>query len=316
MIGGVTACTFEKVLFCCGKELASSVRFDAQTYAFVAMSFYSPYKNPWLIASQLAQIAAVVLAYKFLGLCFVGIAAMLLQQLLWCCKQTNLELLTATMLSFLAAGLTIWSGSYFLLEYDNDNDDWCQQPIFYFLFWKPVYSCGTKHSAILAFGSALFWLASAACTIVFVLTNEGDENSLGTIRDDEDEEVSDCEAGRRTYKTRRESISTSSSISKSEQFAPPTPSRTRRNRNRNQAFAEATKSEQFAPPAQRTSLRTASRKASASSATKSEQFAPPDLDAHPKRSSRNFSVRFSISEAFSISEPFDENDEESEKDQI
>ena len=266
--------------------------------------FYSPYRNPWLIASQLAQIAAVVLAYKFLGILFVGVASMLLQQLLWCCKQTSFELLTSTMLSFLSAGLTIWSGSYYLLEqhHNNNNDDWCEQPVFYFLFWNPnQLSCGGSHLVLFAFGSAFLWLASAACTIFFVLTTEREKNIVGIAFDDDEEMgMHRKHKGRdHSYKTRRGSITSASSISKSEQFAPPP----RRNR----------KSEQFAPP-EETSTRSASRKASICAATKSEQFAPPELGT--KRNSRNLSVTFSISEQFFPPEEEVEEDVESANDKI
>ena len=228
---------------------------------------------------------------------------MLLQQLLWCCKQTSFELLTSTMLSFLSAGLTIWSGSYYLLEQHhnhNNNDDWCEQPVFYFLFWNPdQFSCGGSHLVLFAFASAVLWLASAACTIVFVLTTEREKNIVGIAFDDEEMGMHRKHKGRdHSYKTRRESMTSSSSISKSEQFAPPP----RRNR----------KSGQFAP-AEETSTRNASRKASICSATKSEQFAPPELGS--KRNSRNLSVTFSTSEQVFPSEEVEE-DVESANDQI
>ncbi len=322
--GSVVVCTLEESLVWFRNRF--HIWFSFHSHALPPIPFCSPYKNAWLIASQLAQILAVVLAYKFLGILFVGIAAMLLQQLLWCCKQTSFELLTSTMLSFLAAGLTIWSGAYFLLEqkHNNNNDDWCQQPVFYFLFWNPVgFSCGNNnHSALLAFGSAFLWLASAACTILFVLTTERrDKNIVGIALDDDDdddEEMYNCEMGRHrkhkrrdsTYKTRLESVS-SGSISKSEQFAPPT--RHNHNKNRNQTFECATKSEQFAPPKQ-TSTRNVSQKASICSATKSEQFAPPEIGT--KRNSRNLSVTFSISEQFFPPEEVVEEDAESTNEQI
>ena len=234
----------------------------------------SPYRNQWLIASQLAQIIAFLLAYKFMGIFFIGFVSMMMQQLLWCCRQNKTELLISSMLSVLAAGVATWSGIYVLLNWRDP--EWCQ-PVFFFLFWKPgEIKCGGRDSAALAFIGASLWLASAVFTIVFVVANKRDRQTVGDSGE-ENLDTFDCEAIQPiTYHPgQRKSRKNSVIVSKSEQFAPPDGSYEPERAESRKTSITVSKSEQFAPPEGTFPGREESRKTS-NTVSKSEQFAPPE----------------------------------------
>ena len=116
-----------------------------------------PYKDPYIIASQILSVIAfllsVVLAvgWTLWYLFLIGFLALVLIQLNWCCRQSKSGLLTALVLSVLSAFPSI--GLIITLV-------------------VTCYDCGYADlGVVLAFVDAALWLASAGCILVFVTSS-------------------------------------------------------------------------------------------------------------------------------------------------
>ena len=198
------------------------------------------------MTSQILQIVALLVAWVFWGLFFLGFITMVMQQLLWCCRQTKTEVLVSTGLSMVGALLAIWSGVYVLLN--QEDPEWCR-PIF---FWSGMgvpdwedldLDCGGDHLESVttkAFCAAALWLASAACSMTFVKTgrhshwerrcddDSGNHNksknravNWGKDNDAGVDEIFDPTSHTHNHSERTESRRSACAISKSEQFDPP-----------------------------------------------------------------------------------------------
>lgn len=132
-----------------------------------------PYDDGFMIAAQILSIVAIVISWVWWVGFIISVIALVLHQVIWCCRQSRLGLITGSVVSIVAALLNIFVGVWFLvtrknaywcdpftLIYDDDDDRWSSGRDY----------CPEKAYATIAFVDAVVWFAVAFCTIAFMKT--------------------------------------------------------------------------------------------------------------------------------------------------
>jgi len=133
-----------------------------------------PYDDPYVIASQVLAVVAFLISWVWWASFIVSIIAMILIQLIWCCRQGRFALLAAHGIAVVAALLCLFSGIYMLVAWNSVV--WCAPFIFIaddddYNNYDDSYSfdyCPEQIYAAVALVDAALWLASAGCLIAFV----------------------------------------------------------------------------------------------------------------------------------------------------
>jgi len=141
-----------------------------------------PYDDPYMIAAQIMSILAFLISWVWWVSFIISIVAMALLQLIWCFRQTKIGLLTAHVISIIAAitclfsaifMLVAWKKAYWCVAFlmdaaiDDDDDIYDDDIIIYVDSYQYDY-CPEKVYATIAFIDAALWLASAICILLFV----------------------------------------------------------------------------------------------------------------------------------------------------
>lgn len=137
-----------------------------------------PYDDGFIIAAQVMSIVAIFIAWIWWVTFILSIVALVLHQILWCCRQSRASLIAMQVISIIAALLSLFVGVFFLvarkdarwcdpftLNYDDDDDD----------YYGPRDYCPEKGYAAVAFVEAALWFAVAGCNIAFVKTGRYDK---------------------------------------------------------------------------------------------------------------------------------------------
>jgi len=138
--------------------------------------FCLPYDDTYMITAQILSIVAFLISWIWWGSFTISVAALVLHQIIWCCRQSRMGLITAHIVSVVAALMCIFAGIFLLIfrksawwcapftlqSYDDDDDD-----IYFDDDWS-YDVCYEKAYAAVAFVDAGLWLGAALFTISFV----------------------------------------------------------------------------------------------------------------------------------------------------
>jgi len=138
--------------------------------------FCLPYDDTYMITAQILSIVAFLISWIWWVSFTISVAALVLHQIIWCCRQSRMGLITAHIVSVVAALLCIFAGIFLLIfrksawwcapftlqSYDDDDDD-----IYFDDDWS-YDVCYEKAYAAVAFVDAGLWLGAALFTISFV----------------------------------------------------------------------------------------------------------------------------------------------------
>jgi len=135
-----------------------------------------PYDDPCMITSQILSIVAFLISWIWWGSFIISLIALVLQQIIWCCRQSKAMLLASQVTSFTAALSCLFSGIYMLIAWKNafncapflleSNDDWYTAGDDWYT--ASYDHCPEKAYAAVAFVDAALWFASAGFTITFI----------------------------------------------------------------------------------------------------------------------------------------------------
>lgn len=139
-----------------------------------------PYQDSYLIVAQVFSILALCCSWVFYGIFAISLIAMILQQVLWCCRQTRCGMVASVVLSFVAAALCAATSLYMFLgwkdregPYDINVDyvSYCEPFTFYFLVGNRSRDlCNQTLWGSLAAASAVLWLISGCFLERFLST--------------------------------------------------------------------------------------------------------------------------------------------------
>ena len=139
-----------------------------------------PYQDNYLIVAQVFSILALGCSWVFYGTFAISLIAMILQQVLWCCRQTRSGMVASVVLSFLAAAVCAatslymflgWKGRADKYAFDTDYVSYCEPFTFYFLIGNRSRDmCKETLWASLAAASAFLWLISGCFLERFLST--------------------------------------------------------------------------------------------------------------------------------------------------
>jgi len=138
--------------------------------------FCLPYDDTYMITAQILSIVAFLISWIWWVSFTISVAALVLHQIIWCCRQSRMGLITAHIVSVVAALMCIFAGIFLLIfrksawwcapftlqSYDDDDDD-----IYFDDDWS-YDVCYEKAYAAVAFVDAGLWLGAALFTISFV----------------------------------------------------------------------------------------------------------------------------------------------------
>lgn len=137
-----------------------------------------PYDDGFMIAAQILAIVAVLISWVWWVGFIISVITLVMHQIIWCCRQSRLGLVTASVVSIVAALLNIFIGVWFLVT--RKNDRWCDAFTMYFdeqddriddrYSYNRSDYCPEKAYATVAFVDAVVWFAVAFCTIAFLKT--------------------------------------------------------------------------------------------------------------------------------------------------
>lgn len=133
-----------------------------------------PYDDGFMIAAQVLSIVAVLVSWVWWVGFIISVITLVLLQIVWCCRQSRLGLVTASVVSIVAALLNIFVGVWFLVT--RKNSGWCAPFTMSFYdddddrYSRRYDYCPEKTYAAVAFVDAVLWFAVAFCTIAFLKT--------------------------------------------------------------------------------------------------------------------------------------------------
>jgi hypothetical protein len=133
-----------------------------------------PYDDGFMIAAQVLSIVAVIISWIWWVGFTISIIALVLHQVVWCCRQSKTGLIANQVISIIAGLCHIFAGIFFLVFRKRSN--WCVP--FSLESWGDdnyddyyrYNGCPNRAFAIVAFVDAALWFAAAACLISFVAT--------------------------------------------------------------------------------------------------------------------------------------------------
>jgi hypothetical protein len=129
-----------------------------------------------MITGQVLSIVAILISWVWWVSFIICVAALVLHQLIWCCRQSRLSLVAAQVVSIIAGLMCIVAGVYFLVA--RKDVYWCAPfTLMYDDFYSDDYysndsndHCAERAFAIVAFIDAALWFATAGCTMAFMTT--------------------------------------------------------------------------------------------------------------------------------------------------
>ncbi len=136
-----------------------------------------PYDDGLMIAAQVLSILAMFIAWIWWVSFIISIVALVLHQVLWCCRQSRAALISMQVISIIAALLSLFVGVFFLVA--RKNASWCDPFTLIYdddNYYETRYDhCPEKAFAIVAFVEAALWFAVAGCNIAFLKTGRYDK---------------------------------------------------------------------------------------------------------------------------------------------
>merc|ERR1711983_54278 len=130
------------------------------------------YNDGYVIAAQVLSILATLIGWIRWVAFIISVAALVLFQVLWCCRQKKVGMVATQMVCFLAATANIGAGIWVLLRWRYSK--WCE-PFFFDAddnrYVNGHYDDCPEHAwAIISFLDAILWLAAGSCLFAFVKT--------------------------------------------------------------------------------------------------------------------------------------------------
>ena len=127
-----------------------------------------------MIAAQVISIAAFLISWVWWVTFAIGLIALLLLQIIWCCRQTKAGFLASAAVSALAALMCVVSGIIMLVAWKDAT--WCDPFIFinqdmgddYYNHNRDRDYCQEGAWATVAFVSGALWFAVTGCIIYFL----------------------------------------------------------------------------------------------------------------------------------------------------
>lgn len=175
-----------------------------------------PYDDGFMIAAQVLSILAVIISWIWWVGFVVSIVALVLHQVVWCCRQSKVGLIANQVISIIAGLCCIFAGVFFLvarrrsswcdpftLRGYGDDDDW-------------VGYCPNKAFAIVAFVDAALWFAAAACTISFVATGRYARWEATLSKSNESPETAPSPAAVETGNAEGDEVATATAVAEME----------------------------------------------------------------------------------------------------
>ena len=126
-----------------------------------------------MIAAQILSILAVTISWIWWVGFAISMIALVLNQVVWCCRQSKIGLIANQVISIVAGLCCIFAGVFFIVA--RNRSEWCVP--FSLESWGDDYytddyynGCPNKAFAIVAFVDSALWFATAGCTIAFLAT--------------------------------------------------------------------------------------------------------------------------------------------------
>lgn len=161
-----------------------------------------PYDDAWMISAQILSIVAFLISWVWWPAFIICLTALVMHQLVWCCRQSECMLIATHAISVVAALMCSFAGILWIIV--RRDSGYCEPFTFYAddQFADDnggMWDCSKSAIiyAVIAFVDAVLWLAVAGCTITFV--NSGryqkweDQRSKKTTGSGNDEESSAVE---------------------------------------------------------------------------------------------------------------------------
>lgn len=120
----------------------------------------APYKDPFLITAQALSIVALLLSIAFWATILLGLAAMIMLQVCWCCKMNRCGIITAGVFACIAAAGDFVCG--FLLLGEEICVYWSYDDDYYY-----GDGCDNTAAYIMTFIGGGLWVATGVGTFVF-----------------------------------------------------------------------------------------------------------------------------------------------------
>jgi hypothetical protein len=131
-----------------------------------------PYDDGIMIAAQILSIVAFLVSWIWWVSLIIATIALLLHQIIWCCRQSKVGFIAVHVVSIVAGTLNLFVGFFFLVYWKDSR--YCGVFIWLTDDWDDDYSdfnydhCPQVAWASAAFVDAALWFATAGCTIAFV----------------------------------------------------------------------------------------------------------------------------------------------------
>lgn len=131
-----------------------------------------PYNDCLPITAQIISIVALIISWFWWITFIVSIIAMILLQIIWCCRQNRAGMMVSVAISGVTAALCLFSGIYFLVRWRDVRD--CTV-FFWFIREDDDYFidrdyCPETAWAMVAFADTAMWLVVSGCLLYFVVS--------------------------------------------------------------------------------------------------------------------------------------------------
>lgn len=145
-----------------------------------------------MITAQILSIVALAIAWVWWVSFAIGLIALVLLQIIWCCRMSKAGIIAAHAIAVVASLACFFAGIFLIVE--RKDAGWCdvftlEQGGYYNGYGSDDY-CPEKIWAGISFVDAILWLATAHFTIMFLRTGRYDKweakfRPVGSNNDDD-----------------------------------------------------------------------------------------------------------------------------------
>ncbi|KAL3916973.1 MAG: hypothetical protein SGILL_004928 [Bacillariaceae sp.] len=132
-----------------------------------------------MLAAQILSIVAFLVSWLWYVTLLIGGVAMILIQVIWCCRIKKAGLIASSVISALAAVSCIGAGVLMIVSWKGDtychvfsmNDDFWDDGISdddFYKYTKDYDYCNEAAWAVVAFITGALWAAAAGCILIFM----------------------------------------------------------------------------------------------------------------------------------------------------
>mmetsp|Transcript_10681 Transcript_10681/g.22560 ORF Transcript_10681/g.22560 Transcript_10681/m.22560 type:complete len:226 (-) Transcript_10681:1262-1939(-) len=133
-----------------------------------------PYDDGFMISAKIISIVAFSIAWFYWVAFIISIIAMVLLQIVWCCRQRRIEVWASITVSSIASLLCFGAGIFIIVAWKNAK--YCEPFLFYSYFDDDYYYdwCPEHVWAAIAFIDGVLWGIAAAFMLYFLRSGRYD----------------------------------------------------------------------------------------------------------------------------------------------